>query len=52
VPRKHQAEVKQRLVKIFYAPDLKEALAAVQAFAAKYGRAFPAACSPGTWRTA
>jgi transposase-like protein len=36
--------VKQRLVKIFYAPDLEEALAAVKAFAARYGKAFPAAC--------
>ena len=44
VPRKHQAEVKQRLVKIFYAPDLEEALAAVKAFATRYGKAFPAAC--------
>ena len=44
VPRKHQADVKQRLVKIFYAPDLEEALAAVKAFATRYGKAFPAAC--------
>jgi transposase-like protein len=44
VPKKHQAEVKRALVKIFYAADLDEALEAVQAFAAKYGRSFPAAC--------
>jgi len=44
VPKTHQAEVKRALVKIFYAPDLQEALEAVKAFAAKYGRSFPAAC--------
>ena len=44
VPRKHQAEVKRALTKIFYAPDLEEALEAVEAFAARYGKAFPAAC--------
>jgi len=44
VPKKHQAEVKRALRKIFYAPDLDEALEAVKAFAAKYGNVFPAAC--------
>jgi len=44
VPRKRQAEVKRALTKIFYAPDLEEALEAVKAFAARYGKAFPAAC--------
>jgi transposase-like protein len=44
VPRKHQTEVKRALTKIFYAPDLEEALEAVKAFAARYGKAFPAAC--------
>ena len=44
VPKKHQTEVKRALTKIFYAADLEEALEAVKAFAAKYGRSFPAAC--------
>ena len=44
VPRKNQAEVKRALRKIFYAADLDEALEAVKAFAAKYGKVFPAAC--------
>jgi len=42
--QKHQAEVKRALTKIFYAANLDEALATVKAFAAKYGRSFPAAC--------
>jgi len=37
-------EVKRALTKLFYAADLDEALEAVKAFAAKYGRSFPAAC--------
>jgi len=44
VPKKHQAEVKRELTKIFYAANLEEAVAAVKAFAAKYGKTFPAAC--------
>jgi len=44
VPKKHQAEVKREVTKIFYAANLEEALQAVKAFAAKYGNAFPAAC--------
>lgn len=44
VPRAHQAEVKRALRNIFYAPCLAEAMAAVNAFAAKYGKRFPTAC--------
>lgn len=44
VPKAHQAEVKRALRKIFYAPCLDEALEAVKAFAAKYGKRFPTAC--------
>lgn len=44
VPREHQGEVKRALRKIFYAPNLEEALDAVKAFAAKYGKRFPTAC--------
>jgi transposase-like protein len=44
VPKKHQARVKKELVRIFYAPCLDEALAAVKQFAEKFGREFPSAC--------
>jgi len=44
VPKAHQAEVKRALRKIFYAPGLDEALGAVKAFAAQYGKRFPTAC--------
>jgi transposase-like protein len=44
VPKKHHAEVKAQLVRIFYAADLEEALEAVKKFAAKFGARFPAAC--------
>jgi putative transposase len=44
VPKAQQGEVKRALCKIFYAPGLEEALAAVKAFAAKYGKQLPTAC--------
>jgi len=44
VPRAYQADVKRALRKIFYAPCLSEALEAVKAFAATYGKRFPTAC--------
>lgn len=44
VPKAHQGEVKRELRNIFYAPCLDEALTAVKAFAAKFGRRFPTAC--------
>jgi len=44
VPRRHQAEVKRELPKIFYAANLEEALSATRAFVAKFGPRYPAAC--------
>jgi len=44
VPKARQGEVKRALRKIFYAPCLDEALEAVKAFAAAYGKRFPTAC--------
>ena len=43
VPKKHQAEVKHALTKIFYAADLDGALAAVESFATRFGKRFPSA---------
>jgi transposase-like protein len=44
VPKKHQAEVKRELTKIFYASGIDAALKAVSAFASKFGTSFPSAC--------
>ncbi len=44
VPKKHQTRVKRDIGPIFHAPDLKQALAAVQTFLEKYGDEFPTAC--------
>ena len=44
VPKANQGEVKRALRNLFYAPCLDEALEAVKAFAAKYGKRFPTAC--------
>ncbi len=44
VPRKSKGRVKKALHKIFYAPDLKGAEKAAEAFFEKFGREFPSAC--------
>jgi transposase-like protein len=43
VPRRRQGEVKKALHRIFYAPSLEDALAAVDQFVARYGGEFPTA---------
>jgi transposase-like protein len=43
VPKRRQAEVKKALRRVFYAPSLEDALAAVDQFVARYGGEFPTA---------